>query len=1006
MGKKVEVSLLIILSALITIAFCSCDLGFLMGEPKVTKQAPEIIETGGNGDIDGDGIPDHEDPDIDGDGLSNGDEINLFGTNPRRKDTDGDGWDDATELSMYDSKANPYRFSPLIADLPRVQLIIEDIPDIGYIYASSTSTTEEKSFTQGKELSSGRTNSSSNTMSTAMEHGWSIDTSIGQEITFGTKKTEFTLNWDVTVGASGSYSQESAYEWGKEWTTSNTQSQEEAESFALTEDISYSSGYVRVPVSIKNNGYVGYTIQALELASYYLNPYKKDSIKSVANLELQSNNGFSMLTIAPGATKGPFVFEYTQLGLDMIPVITTKASSLITALNNFTISITDDKGSTHDFSGTSTNVAALCAEVSIDYGPGINPRRDAEKFMVAARTKFNENYTSLDDLYLPTMLSDVLDILHLSYGTDSTGVYTGFNSLGGIANNPATRAYWFICVQDEGSDKVAMYSVNLQSFDLSDIEVHAGQKISFIYSTDGDQDGLTLRIEELYGSSDSNFDSDGDNIRDFDEVRGWNRDGVMYTTNPALADTDCDGMNDDVDPIPVYRPLSTITTIENIRLYSSDQATLLATALPSGSTIQSPNISRSNVIPVVTTVEPAGRVELDGQILIPDTTAMVWTGTALTLAVSESGSENAFEISVTPESGSAASYSLIIPSPLADVSDFHIPQGSLVTSGMENTVYYTLQPVSNWATCGDDRIQGVILFWSTTADKYPREAVCDVTQSSFTSFTGSLPNTSNSLAPYSTHVEVDSSGGLEVFNAQYYNKTYYFKLFTYSKNGDGFYYYSKGVNTSFNPPDPRLLTITVDAVDCKVENAQDDALGGLGYDLTIDLAIDIAVKHAFTFNAATGTYIPTVTATNNLEKDPVTGTGNEADINYSSFQEYAPERSNGTFQFPEGSETSFNVDLFSYTGICTISTYIKECDWYYTVPGYYPGETIRYDYATLYSLNELHEGEYAPYSGVKNTSISESTNFFYYGGNYHYFDPRINIITVNYQIRYATTGTK
>ncbi|MCB0323049.1 MAG: hypothetical protein KDD69_05725 [Bdellovibrionales bacterium] len=58
--------------------------------------APE--PTPREGDIDGDGTPDTEDPDIDGDGLSN-DEERQLGTNPRAADSDGDWVDDATEIA-------------------------------------------------------------------------------------------------------------------------------------------------------------------------------------------------------------------------------------------------------------------------------------------------------------------------------------------------------------------------------------------------------------------------------------------------------------------------------------------------------------------------------------------------------------------------------------------------------------------------------------------------------------------------------------------------------------------------------------------------------------------------------------------------------------------------------------------------------------------------------------------------------------------------------------------
>lgn len=50
-------------------------------------------------DLDGDGVRDSDDPDVDGDALSNVDE-GTRGTDPRRADTDGDGWTDGLEVEL------------------------------------------------------------------------------------------------------------------------------------------------------------------------------------------------------------------------------------------------------------------------------------------------------------------------------------------------------------------------------------------------------------------------------------------------------------------------------------------------------------------------------------------------------------------------------------------------------------------------------------------------------------------------------------------------------------------------------------------------------------------------------------------------------------------------------------------------------------------------------------------------------------------------------------------
>ena len=61
-------------------------------------------------DTDHDGTGDNADPDDDGDGLSDVDEINIYGTNPKRADSDGDGISDPDELQVYQT-------NPLVADM-------------------------------------------------------------------------------------------------------------------------------------------------------------------------------------------------------------------------------------------------------------------------------------------------------------------------------------------------------------------------------------------------------------------------------------------------------------------------------------------------------------------------------------------------------------------------------------------------------------------------------------------------------------------------------------------------------------------------------------------------------------------------------------------------------------------------------------------------------------------------------------------------------------------------
>jgi hypothetical protein len=57
-------------------------------------------------DTDGDGAGDACDSDSDGDGLSDGEEVNLYATDPLNPDSDGDHLGDGEEVNVYNSDPN------------------------------------------------------------------------------------------------------------------------------------------------------------------------------------------------------------------------------------------------------------------------------------------------------------------------------------------------------------------------------------------------------------------------------------------------------------------------------------------------------------------------------------------------------------------------------------------------------------------------------------------------------------------------------------------------------------------------------------------------------------------------------------------------------------------------------------------------------------------------------------------------------------------------------------
>jgi hypothetical protein len=117
--------------------------------------------------------PSGREPDTDGDGLSDAEELNIYGTSPLMPDTDGDGLNDYEEVVTlaFDPTNDPYRYNPLVSDVPLMTVVLVGPPVavIQYTDETGTTTTQEISLaqTQSQSETTGPTvtNTQSNTNS-------------------------------------------------------------------------------------------------------------------------------------------------------------------------------------------------------------------------------------------------------------------------------------------------------------------------------------------------------------------------------------------------------------------------------------------------------------------------------------------------------------------------------------------------------------------------------------------------------------------------------------------------------------------------------------------------------------------------------------------------------------------------------------------------------------------------------------------------------------------------
>lgn len=591
---NVKTGMFLVFFVFFSLFMFSCDFpGPGGGETDDGSSDTDILD---NTDTDNDGIVDSEDSDIDGDGISNTDEI-AYGTDPMKADTDGDGWDDGMELSVFDSVSDPYRFNPKVADMPRLQVVLEGSPEITMDYTTTEGTSESFTTTDSESFETSHTTSNSFSHSYAVEYGWSLESSFGVEHEFGSEGGT-TISWSITAGAHGNYTNQDSYTWDTSQSQSNQQAYSRAETVASEESKSQVGGEIRIPVTIKNTGNIAYTINSLSLTAYMVAPNSNGELGSIIGT-LESEGAIDF-TVNPGSSTGYINFQNNSLYVSEVLDLLAHSRGIICEISGYSVTMSSDQGTT-DFSFEGTTVSAQTAKIIIDYGPNIygidGKPKPAEQYNVATRTKYNPDHTTIDNRYFPVTMKDIMESLLVDYTTGTYNGNDGLTSLRGINNDIPNNKAWFVVhmYKRDTNAYIKSYSIEANSYDFDTIEVHTGDTVEVVYSEDVDDDGLPARLEKLLGTSDQNTDSDGDTLTDFEELSGWElAPGETVYTNPALADTDQDGINDNVDDDPVVQYLEDDPTLARFQVngiyevYVTNPVTSLTQPLVTTWTINNP----------------------------------------------------------------------------------------------------------------------------------------------------------------------------------------------------------------------------------------------------------------------------------------------------------------------------------------------------------------------------------------------------------------------------------
>jgi hypothetical protein len=581
--------------------------GLCDGEERLLRTHPGLDDT------DGDGLKDDDElerwssspinVDSDGDSTGNsaffdGSEVMRFGTSPTLADTDGDGRSDFQEVNQNST-------NPLVAELPqpRLELVggIDVTLNLQLTTGMMTSTALTTSLARGMETSTNRTSGVASSTTSEISVEASLSVSAGFPDGVGASAS-------ASYGQSESRMSETSTSFEQSSTVTARQAYETATSREASSNEVITDGTLAVTFNIVNEGTRTFELKDLVVTAMTRDRQNPGSLTSIATLAMPP--AAATVTLGEGQSAGPFRVEATiptAVALDLL----SNPSGLVFKPASF--QLVDRTGTNFSFSvgETTANRTALLV---VDFGGS----RPLEQYRVATNVA-----RSTGGRLAGVTMADALEAAGLVQGTawESAANPRGTRRLTRVRDVAAsprmpmgTSKFWVVVAADNAASQVPAATRLLDpQANFDDLVLMPRDKVYLTFVEDEDGDGLFSREERLYRTSDTATDTDGDGLSDREEIRqGWNVFSTLplYTgrprvysnpavadadrdtlsdaqekqrgTDPNRADTDGDGVNDDLDSEPlrgVSRPLAfsfgTLGLMNPLDVVTDDQGTIV-----------------------------------------------------------------------------------------------------------------------------------------------------------------------------------------------------------------------------------------------------------------------------------------------------------------------------------------------------------------------------------------------------------------------------------------------